>query len=225
MFDEKRQPLDPLRNKEWWYSYYTAKRIRHQNLQLHLIKGLPIRNILEVGPAGGYVTALLKNVGYSVTTLDFIEKDFDHPECEHIVCNLIHEFPQIAEKHDLIICCETLEHIERKRAEETLCWFHDTGAQYLLVSVPYSGLMLYGEFMLSPHEAIGTLFAKWQEALRRYVPEAHPHGHKWELGTRGLPVKNWENSLRDAGWRIVTRRISAPTRSAFHLCERLSPLR
>ena len=214
-------PNDPRDKKEWWFSYYTPKRIRHQNLQIHLIKDLPIRDILEVGPAGGYVTSLLANIGYSVTTLDFIEKDFDLPDCEHIICNLINEFPKIDKNFDLIICCETLEHIERERAEQAPRWFHEIGARYILVSVPYSGLMIYGEFMLSPHHAFGTLFAKWQEALRRYVPEPHPHGHKWELGTRGLPVKNWELALKNAGWRIVERRISAPTRSAFHLCGRL----
>jgi hypothetical protein len=57
-------PNDPRDKKEWWFSYYTPKRIRHQNLQIHLIKDLPIRDILEVGPAGGYVTSLLANIGY-----------------------------------------------------------------------------------------------------------------------------------------------------------------
>lgn len=211
---------DPLRNKEWWDSYYTPKRIRHQNLQIHLIKNLAAKNILEIGPAGGYVTALLKNIGYSVTTLDFIEKDFDYPECDHIVCDLSDSFPTLDKKFDLIICCETLEHIHRQRAEAALRWFHDTGAKFILVSVPYSGLMLYGEFMVSPHQVLGTLFAKWQEAFRKYIPEPHPHGHKWELGTRGLPIKGWENALKTAGWLPIDRRISAPTRSVFHLCER-----
>lgn len=211
----------PLRNKEWWYGYYSPKRIRHQNIQIHMIRDLDVQAILEVGPAGGYVTALLKNIGYSVTTLDYIEKDFDYPECDHVKCDLTEAFPRIGTAFDLVICCETLEHIARGRAEELLRDFHDTGSRYLLVSVPYSGLMFYGEFMISPHEAFATIFAKWKEALRRYVPETHPYGHKWELGTLGLPVRGWEDALRKAGWRIMSRRISSPTRSVFHLCERV----
>jgi hypothetical protein len=213
---------DPLRNKAWWFGYYSPKRIRHQNVQIHMIGDLDVRNILEVGPAGGYVTALLANIGYSVTTLDYIERDFDQPDCPHVQCDLTAGFPALDEKFDLIICCETLEHIERGRAEEILREFHATGSRYLLVSVPFSGFMLYGEFMLSPHQALATLFAKWREAFRRYVPETHPYGHKWELGTRGLPVSGWEAALERSGWRVLSRRVTAPTRSVFHLCERTS---
>lgn len=186
-----------------------------------MIKDLDISRILEVGPAGGYVTALLANIGYDVTTLDFIEKSFDFPRTDHIIADLTHEFPQIDEPVDLIVCCETLEHIDRARAEQTLGWFYDIGAKYILISVPYSGFMLYGEFMLSPHHFFGTLFAKWQDAVRRYVPEPDPHGHKWEIGTPGSSVAGWESAIQAAGWRPLTRRISAPTRSIFHLCERI----
>jgi hypothetical protein len=138
-----------------------------------------------------------------------------------VQCDLTAGFPALDEKFDLIICCETLEHIERGRAEEILREFHATGSRYLLVSVPFSGFMLYGEFMLSPHQALATLFAKWREAFRRYVPETHPYGHKWELGTRGLPVSGWEAALERSGWRVLSRRVTAPTRSVFHLCERV----
>ena len=87
---------DPLRNKAWWFGYYSPKRIRHQNVQIHMIGDLDVRNILEVGPAGGYVTALLANIGYSVTTLDYIERDFDQPDCPHVQCDLTAGFPALS---------------------------------------------------------------------------------------------------------------------------------
>lgn len=203
-----------------WHDYYGRKRIRHQNLQLELIGLTPARRILEVGPHLGYVTALLDNAGYEVTTLDIGPAAFRRPAVPHLEMDLTAPDAARLAGFDLILCCETLEHIQRPQAEAVLRAFHDAGAPWLLLSVPYSGLLFHAELLLTPHGARGSAFLKWKEALTRFVPWADPLGHKWELGTPGYPLRGWETALAAAGWRIEKRVMSAPTRAAFHLCRR-----
>ncbi|HYZ34949.1 MAG TPA: hypothetical protein VE684_22035 [Crenalkalicoccus sp.] len=205
-----------------WHRYYAAKRIRHQNLQLELIGQTAAQRILEVGPYLGYVTALLENAGYAVTTLDLGPQRFARPAVPHIAMDLTAPEPARMAGHDLVLCCETLEHLPRPAAEGALAAFRASGARWLLLSVPYSGPCLFWEAHWAPGWWRSLLFAKWKEALRRFEPEPDPLGHKWELGTLGLPVRGWEDAIRGAGWRVLDRRFTAPTRAVFHLCEAAS---
>ena len=59
------------RQKEW-FRYYSEKRIGHQWFQLHLLDGLTVQSVLEVGPNLGLVSALLVNAGFTVTTMDML---------------------------------------------------------------------------------------------------------------------------------------------------------
>lgn len=202
-----------------WHRYHSPKRIRHQHLQLELISRTPARRILECGPNLGCVTALLDNAGYAVTTTDFVPRLFARPDTPHFEMDLTQPDATRLAGHDLILCCETLEHIPREAAERALRAFRESGARFLVVSVPYSGPNLFLELHVAPGWFRSLAFLKWKEALRRFTPEADPYGHKWELGTRGLPVSGWEAALAQAGWAIRERHFSAPTRSVFHLCE------
>ena len=56
-----------------WHQFYTEKRIIHQWMQVHLLDGLEVERVLEIGPYLGLVTAMLQNAGYDVTTLDMVE--------------------------------------------------------------------------------------------------------------------------------------------------------
>ena len=40
-----------------WYQYYTEKRIVHQWFQLHLLEGLGVETVLEVGPRAAAVVS------------------------------------------------------------------------------------------------------------------------------------------------------------------------
>lgn len=207
-----------------WHRYYGAKRIRHQNLQLELIAATGADRVLEVGPHLGYVTALLDNAGYAVATLDLGPPAFARPAVPHVEMDLAAPDPERLRGFDLILCCETLEHLPRPEAEAALAAFRAAGARWLIVSVPHNGVSAFLELhWTGPGWLRAQAYAKWREALRRFTPHADPLGHKWELGTPGHPLRGWERAIRDAGWRIRERRFSAPTRSAFHLCEADGP--
>lgn len=37
-----------------WHAYYTEKRITHQWLQVHLLRDLPVRRVVEIGPISAW---------------------------------------------------------------------------------------------------------------------------------------------------------------------------
>ena len=101
--------------------------------------------VLEIGPALGLVTSLLVNIGYDVTTLDRGPRSFAYPNVPHLekdICELRSD--EIA-GYDAILCCETLEHIEWERVGSVLATFRESGAKYLIVSVPYMGFQVFVE--------------------------------------------------------------------------------
>jgi hypothetical protein len=142
----RHEPGPTAARKAEWLAYYSRKRVIHQWTQLYLLGTTDCRTVLEIGPALGLVTSLLVNVGYEVTTLDRAPRSFAYPNVPHLekdICELRSD--EIA-GYDAILCCETLEHIEWERVGSVLAAFRESGARYLIVSVPYMGFQIFFEF-------------------------------------------------------------------------------
>ncbi len=218
--DEKlKQEADSKRLAEW-HRYYSAKRIGQQWIQVNLLKDIPVRKVLEVGPYMGLVTAMLDNAGYEVTTLDVLPRAFERPPRPHISVDLVGLEPTVIAGFDAILCCETLEHLPWEEVDGVLETFRDSGARYLIVSVPYEAfqieLSLYiNRFMFRQRFALKKL-----RFLKSFTPQAEPYGHIWEVGYRGRSLRAWESKLEAAGWRILLREFAHPTRSVFHVLDR-----
>ncbi len=207
--------------KSKWLNYYTEKRIVQQWLQLRLLGKIEAKRILEVGPAIGGVTAMLVNADYDVTTLDMIPKNFNFPETPHIQQNLLTLDPYQIEGMDAIICCETLEHIDWDKVHDVLCKFRKSGAQYLIVSVPYMGFqctldIYFNRYIFREYFSLKK-FNNFKKFKRQ--PEG---GHQWEVGYKGYSVRAWEDVIQSCGWTIKIRDFSVKTRSIFHLLEATS---
>jgi hypothetical protein len=207
---------DPAANRAEWHRYYGPKRAPHQHLQLDLLGRTDARTVLEIGPYLGFVTALLDNAGYAVTTLDLGPRQFARPDVPHVARDLTAPAASLPAA-DAVLCCETLEHLPREAAERCLTLFRQN-ARWLVVSVPYRGPALYFSCHATPHGGQRAAWARFLQPWQRFIPESDPLGHKWELGWRGLSLRGWEQAIEAAGWRIERRVMSAPTRSAFHLC-------
>ena len=135
-----------------WLNYYSKKRITQQWLQLSLLGETDAKSVLEIGPALGGVTAMLVNAVFIVTTLDLLPKDFKYPETPHIQQDLLTLDPSQIESNDAIICCETLEHIDWDKVPNILRKFHQSGAQHLIISVPYMGFQCTFDFYFNRFE-------------------------------------------------------------------------
>ena len=206
---------DPAKKAEW-LAYYSRKRIIHQWTQLDLLGVTDCRTVLEVGPALGLVTSLLVNSGYEVTTLDRAPRSFRYPNVPHLekdICELRSE--EIA-GFDAILCCETLEHIEWERVGSVLATFRESGAKYLIVSVPYMGFQLFAEVYVNSNMLRQYFSMKKLLWRKRFRPEP-VGGHQWEVGYRGYPLKLWEKRLSESGWSVTRRDFTEHCRSVFHL--------
>ena len=201
-----------------WIGYYSRKRIAHQWTQLHLLGMVPCRLVLEIGPAMGLVTALLDNAGYAVTTLDRVERPFAQPDVPHLRSEIDALRGADIAGFDAILCCETLEHLDWSRVGPVLTSLRDSGAKYLVVSVPYMGFQVAFDFYANRH-ALWHYFSMKKLLWRKPFRREPPGGHQWEVGYKGLPLRVWEDRLRECGWSIVAREFTEHCRSVFHLLE------
>jgi hypothetical protein len=199
-----------------WLAYYSRKRIIHQWTQLHLLGVTDCCTVLEIGPALGLVTSLLVNIGYDVTTLDRGPRPFAYPNVPHLekdICELRSD--EIA-GYDAILCCETLEHVEWGRVGSVLTTFRESGAKYLIVSVPYMGFQVFIEFYANSR-TFRQYFSMKKLLWRTDFQAELPGGHQWEVGYKGYPLNFWEKRLNDSGWSILRRDFTEHCRSVFHL--------
>jgi hypothetical protein len=203
-------------SKQEWSAYHSRKRIVQQWTQAHLLSTIDCQKVLEVGPAFGLVTSLLVNVGYEVHTLDRGPRAFAYPDVPHHekdICNLRSD--EISE-YDAILCCETLEHIEWDHVGTVLSIFRDSGAKYLIVSVPYMAFQIFLELYVN-RTSFRQHFSMKKLLWRKDFKAEPPSGHQWEVGYRGYSLRRWEGRLRDSGWSIVQREFTEHCRSVFHL--------
>lgn len=199
-----------------WLGYYTKKRITQQWLQLSLLGETDAKRILEVGPALGGVTAMLVNADYDVTTLDILPKDFNYPETPHIQQDLLTLDPSQIEGNDTIICCETLEHIDWDKVPSVLQKFQRSGAQSLIISVPYMGFQCTLDIYFNRYTFKEYFSMKKFLNFKEFKPEPEG-GHQWEIGYKGYSVEVWEDVIKSCGWSIKVRDFSEKARSIFHL--------
>lgn len=202
-----------------WHRYYSEKRIGQQWKQLDLVgryhKG---GEVLEVGPYLGLVTACLVNAGYEVTTFDAMPRQFSQPETKHIQGDLRALDPQQIKQFKTVLCCETLEHLAWDAARDVLVRLR-APARVLIVSVPYEGLQLFAQLYLNRHAARQMFQWRKMRSFRRFPMSADENldTHKWEVGYLGHSLSAWENAIRGAGWSILAREFTSPTRSVFHV--------
>ena len=213
-------PLDPAARRAAWFRYYSDKRIGQQWFQVHLLQGLAVQRVLEVGPNLGLVSALLANAGFTVTTMDMMPSLDPRPDIPHIQGELTAIDGFCLSGHDAIICCETLEHLPWDQVQPVLAKFHAAAPDYLIISVPYMGFQIDWRLYLNAVTARSKFSVKKLNFLRSFRPDDDPRGHKWEAGYRGHSLAALAAKIQAAGWQIERRDFTSPARSVFYLLRR-----
>ncbi len=212
---------DPIARQKEWQRYYSEKRITHQWFQVHLLDGLEVASVLEIGPGYGLVTALLENAGYRVTTLDRLPPQFKEPAGGHIQKELVEVTAQDLAGHDCLICCETLEHLLWEDVDGVLEMFRRSDTPYVLISVPYMGFQLDWRIYFNAHKLRHAFSFKKLKFLKSFKFDRNedPWGHKWEIGYKNRSLADLEAKFADAGFKVARRDFTSPCRSVFYVLE------
>ncbi|MDJ0949223.1 MAG: methyltransferase domain-containing protein [Alphaproteobacteria bacterium] len=203
-----------------WYHYYTEKRIVHQWFQVHLLEGLGVETVLEVGPNLGLVTAMLTNAGYDVTTLDIVPAELSNGASDHIQADLLELDPTRIRGFDCILCCETLEHLHWDRVGDVLDAFAASDARWLVLSVPYEGTQMGLYLYANAHMVRKRSFFKHLKFLKPFQisdPDAID-AHKWEVGYKGYSLKTLRDRVQEHGWTVARQDFTSGCRSVFLVC-------
>ena len=166
--------LTPQSYRREWFRYYSAKRITHQWFQVHLPEDLAVESVLEIGPGLGLVTAILRHAGFTVTTLDRLAPLDGGAGGPHIEADLRELPADRLAGFDVILCCETLEHISWHEIDGVLAKLRQSGVRYVVISVPYQpvdevfpGRSRHGLILWCPGLKGGSLMAMGQQKDRQ----------------------------------------------------------
>ena len=131
--------LQKLGDSPFNYDDYTEFRFIHYWQQIHHIRKLKSRKILEIGPGDHTVTDFLRRKGLSVQTLDNDSRL--HPDYQRDIRDRLN----IDDRFDLVLACEVFEHSNVKFLGTILDNLKEVLLPngYLLVSVPYSTIRLF----------------------------------------------------------------------------------
>ncbi len=214
-----------------WHDYYSEKRIVHQWMQVHLLDDLPVRRVLEIGPYYGLVTAMLENAGYHTTTLDVetAERAGLPSQATAALTGDVRSIgPDVAsgDDFDVMLCCETLEHIPYGQVGGVLDRMASTRIRYLILSVPYMGSQL--TFQLYINGAVARKYTSLKKFMG-FKSFSDPEDmeswepHKWEIGYRNYPLPDFQALVAER-YRILRTEFTAGCRSVFLVCENRAAL-
>lgn len=209
--------------KAEFFRYYSDKRIQHQIKQLDMLRDVPAATLTEIGSYLGFATGLFLAAGFRVRTIDVGPVDALgqlRPE-EHVSKNILDVEPEDLQGQDVIVCCETLEHLFVEDAKRVLGVFHLSEAEWLLVSVPYRCFSFDLRWVRSPFSSLRRLILKFPTKRGTTFTPQPGRGHKWELGYKGYPLRFFETLLGDAGYRIHAMDHVPAVQSVMVLCRRV----
>ncbi|PPR76725.1 MAG: hypothetical protein CFH01_01862 [Alphaproteobacteria bacterium MarineAlpha2_Bin1] len=207
-----------------WFRYYSEKRITHQWFQVHLLKDLPkINSILEIGPGLGLVSSMLHNVGYKITTVDYLPNQYPHPDIRYLQKEIMELTLDEISGYDCIICCETLEHLLWENVDNILTKFFESKCKWVLISVPYQGFQLDFRLYLNLYRFKKNFSLKIFKFLKNFKFDigADPYGHKWEVGYKNYSLSKLEKKIKKTGFKIYKKEFSSPCRSVFFVLKNI----
>jgi 2-polyprenyl-3-methyl-5-hydroxy-6-metoxy-1,4-benzoquinol methylase len=223
---------DPAARKRLFFRYYSAERSQHQFKQLELLRSIEGSRLTEIGSYLGFSTALFMAAGFKVRTIDAAPARLlgeISPEA-HTVKNILDITPDDLRDQDVIVCCETLEHLEFPDVEKVLRTFRDSGSERILISAPYRCLSIDVRITRHPFASLsvfryGTSLIKSiirlnSKKRKVFKPHPAPWGHKWELGFKGYPLEKLTRALREAGFTVEKQDYLGTARSVFLLARR-----
>jgi SAM-dependent methyltransferase len=139
--------------------------------------------VLDVGCAGGYLSALLAGRGFAVTGVD-LPGATPPPGIQFVAADLDHGLPPLEGRFDLILCADVLEHVRDPQRLLRECRAHLAPGGKLVASLPNSG---HAYFRLQ------VLLGRFPQHDKGLFDRTHLHFYTWD---------GWRDLFARGGFRI-----------------------
>lgn len=167
---------------------------------MHFVEHENAKNILIAGKGDGIVQNILEayselfELNLSVRTFDIAE-DL-HPD---ILGDLVDIKKLVTTHIDIILCCQTLEHLPLKESLQVLDQMRDI-SKYVIISVPYKAITFRATIKLP--------FVNEFEVLIKIPIWKNKTGmvdsrHYWEIGYN-ISIKKFNEALIRLGYKIIS---------------------
>lgn len=186
--------------KENYFSgdYLTPKRWSSYYQIVNQVLFIKPRSILEIGPGNGIVTSILKQMGFSVKTLDL--DDQLGPDYIADVANDDLTGKPGGNKFDLVIAAQVLEHIRYEDFSKAIGNLAKI-ADRAIISLPHT---TDNSFLLSFSFKIPLL--KKISFVKKIIYKKKMHQfngqHYWEIGKHGYSIGKIRRDITRSGWKI-----------------------
>ena len=213
---DAREAITEVEPSHYGRKYDSKRRFLSYWHQIDEILSLDPKSVLEIGVGNGFVAKYLRDHGLAVTTLDIDERL--HPD----VVGSVTKLPFEEASFELVMACEILEHIPYEQAKEGLKEIHRVSSRGAVISLPDATRTARIEFPIPKFGKVRKLFV-----IPKFFPHAHKitaHGHYWEIGKKGFPLKKVSDDIERAGFKIVkTYRVFENPYHRFFVLEKVCP--
>ena len=171
-------------SKDRFCSYWT---------QIKEIASFSPKKILDIGIGNGFVSQYLKTRNYNVVTLD-IDKNLN-PDKTGSVLNI----PFRNNCFDVVVCCETLEHLPYKKFRKALSEMRRVSKSYVILSLPDVKKVCKIHIKIPGLKAIKKLipFPAFKKIHHKFDGQ-----HYWEIGKSEYPLNRIINDINKERFKI-----------------------
>ena len=188
-----------VNKKHYEEQYENFQRFVSYFNQIHIIKTLDPKSILEIGVGSKFLYRYLKSKNYDITTADY-----DISLRPDIICDIRNNSFK-SDSFDLVCAFEVLEHIPYEDALLALKELRMVTKKYIVISVPRScayfgfafvfGLPIYYKILSFslrfPFFFIDAIYGNKQ--------------HQWELGRKNYSIRRFINDLKRLQFKVYKK--------------------
>lgn len=180
-------------------SYFQGNRIFSYAHQIKSLISFEPNRVLEIGVGAGVVSAALRAMGITVSTVDI------QPELKPDIVASVTGLPIDDGAFDVGLCCQVLEHLPFECFVPAIKELLRVARKGVVISLP--DVSRRG-FISAKLPKIPEFRWSWRLPHLRPLPMPKQRlqldGHYWEIGYKGFPLSRIMSAIHDAGGAIAS---------------------
>ena len=203
-----------------FFRHHNQKHLHHQVENLEMLRDVQATRLTEVGSYLGFATALFMAAGFRARAIDVgpVETPGEIRPEKHISKNILDVSVDDFADHEILVCCEILEHLYEDESRRIVQVLWDSGATWLLARVPYRCASMDLRWTKSRFSAFFSWTLKLPTKAHKTFEPQGPKEHKWELGYKGYPLEFFTSMIEQVGYRITATDDVPSVQSVMMLC-------